>query len=523
MSKRKAETPKEKKAATKLARTSTMDETSDEGANFLSQTGYSAKPNETRTQQKIRETVDIMLAPDKRDITQLSKEELDKYKQELYMMFRLFNEKKDGHLIEKEMEQIFRAMGKNKAKSKVTQIFKTIDTKSAGFITKDQFVEYILNKRKLKAEKAKETHPAKKTPAKKSEKKEQASEKKEEKTPAKRTRSKKSEKEEEPKKAELPTSTPSTSAPPQAITEIPNLQKGLSIADFYTQYAGLHDEFVPEKVDSDRNAIGREYDLGIEGAFKVFNIIAFYFYTKEDTYHKCEEALRSKGFNLTIAKDVTEFIEKLHDNDEAWIISGMASQDNYSKFVEEVTKFHLAGKGVFLWSDNDPAIYHTNLLLKSILPGLSVIGNTPGGKVLHPQPTASHSKQPDRGHFARHLLTTGIVSLYEGITISYPDLNGFFNTKKVLPEITIIGQSTDNYPCFFCVEDPGKGRLVVDCGYTKIFDRLWGETAGTERYVRNCAVWLLGLEARIKLGAPLRGDIRGLESNTTTTTEEVKT
>jgi len=171
MSKRKAETPKEKKAATKLARTSTMDETSDEGANFLSQTGYSAKPNETRTQQKIRETVDIMLAPDKRDITQLSKEELDKYKQELYMMFRLFNEKKDGHLIEKEMEQIFRAMGKNKAKSKVTQIFKTIDTKSAGFITKDQFVEYILNKRKLKAEKAKETHPAKKTPAKKSEKK----------------------------------------------------------------------------------------------------------------------------------------------------------------------------------------------------------------------------------------------------------------------------------------------------------------------------------------------------------------
>jgi len=177
---------KEKKAATKLARTSTMDETSDEGANFLSQTGYSAKPNETRTQQKIRETVDIMLAPDKRDITQLSKEELDKYKQELYMMFRLFNEKKDGHLIEKEMEQIFRAMGKNKAKSKVTQIFKTIDTKSTGYITKDQFVEYILNKRKLKAEKAKEIHSTKKTPAKKTEKKEQATEKKEDKTPAKK-------------------------------------------------------------------------------------------------------------------------------------------------------------------------------------------------------------------------------------------------------------------------------------------------------------------------------------------------
>jgi len=171
MSKRKAETSKEKKSPTKLARTTTMGETTDEGAEFLSQTGYSAKPNETRTQQKIRETVDIMFAPDKRDITQLSKEELEKYKQELCMMFRLFNEKKDGHLIEKEMEEIFRAMGKNKAKSKVTQIFKTIDTKSAGYITKDQFVEYILNKRKLKAEKAKEIHSTKKTPAKKTEKK----------------------------------------------------------------------------------------------------------------------------------------------------------------------------------------------------------------------------------------------------------------------------------------------------------------------------------------------------------------
>jgi len=453
-----------------------------------------------------------MFAPDKRDITQLSKEELEKYKQELYMMFRLFNEKKDGHLIEKEMEEIFRAMGKNKAKSKVTQIFKTIDTKSAGYITKDQFVDYIINKRKLKAAKAKEIPSAKKTPAKKTEKKEPVTEKKEEKTPAKKTP--KPGKKEEPQKAEIP---PVSTTTPQA--EIPNLQKGLSLADFYTQYAGQQDEFVPEKVDSDHNAIGREYDLGIEGAFKVFNIIAIYFYTSESTYHKCEEALRAKGFNLTIAKDVNEFIEKLHDHDEAWILSGMANQTPQSNilttFVAEVTKFLQSGKGVFIWSDNDPAIYHTNLLLKSILPGVSIIGNTEGGKILHPQPITASSKLPNTGHFARHLLTTGIVSLYEGITISYPD--------KILPQMTIIGQSTDNHPCFFCVEDPGKGRLVVDCGYTKIFDSLWGTTAGTERYVRNCAVWLLGLEARIKLGAPLRGDIRGLESNTTTTTEEVKT
>jgi len=265
---------------------------------------------------------------------------------------------------------------------------------------------------------------------------------------------------------------------------------------------------VAENVDVNRNPVGREYDLGIEGAFKVFNIIAIYFYTREDTYHHCETALQSKGFNLTIAKDAPEFIQKLHEYDEAWIISGMTENGTYlPALVDELVKFKEAGKGIFLWSDNDPAIFHTNLILQKILPGVKIIGNTPGGKILQPQPTNASVEQPKVGHFARHLLTTGIVSLYEGITISYPE--------TVLPQMTIIGQSTDNHPCFFCVEEPGKGRLVVDCGYTKIFDRLWGSTAGTERYVRNCAVWLLGLEARIKIGAPLRGDIRGLESNTT--------
>jgi hypothetical protein len=52
-----------------------------------------------------------------------------------------------------------------------------------------------------------------------------------------------------------------------------------------------------------------------------------------------------------------------------------------------------------------------------------------------------------------------------------------------------------------------KGRIVVDCGYTKLLPHHWAKTAGTERYVRNVAVWLLALDYRIKIGAPLQGDI----------------
>jgi len=53
--------------------------------------------------------------------------------------------------VEAEIESIFKAMGKNKTKSKVTKIFKEIDNSNAGFITSDQFITYIVEKRKLKA------------------------------------------------------------------------------------------------------------------------------------------------------------------------------------------------------------------------------------------------------------------------------------------------------------------------------------------------------------------------------------
>jgi len=152
--------------------------------------------------------------------------------------------------------------------------------------------------------------------------------------------------------------------------------------------------------------------------------------------------------------------------------------------------------------------YEANLLFEKILPAVALIGNTPGDKILQPQLAAATSEQPQQGHFARHLITTGIVSLYEGVTICYPN--------KILPHMTVIGQSTNNHPCFFCTEEPGKGRLMVDCGYTKLCESKWKQTAGTERYVLNCSTWLLGLEARIKMGAPIRGDIRVTEANTTT-------
>jgi len=52
------------------------------------------------------------------------------------------------------------------------------------------------------------------------------------------------------------------------------------------------------------------------------------------------------------------------------------------------------------------------------------------------------------------------------------------------------------------------GRVVVDCGLTKLYKE-W-DSAGTARYVRNIAVWLLGLEHRLKIGANIQGKITPL-------------
>merc|ERR1711879_769253 len=43
----------------------------------------------------------------------------------------------------------------------------------------------------------------------------------------------------------------------------------------------------------------------------------------------------------------------------------------------------------------------------------------------------------------------------------------------------------------------GRGRLVIDGGYPKLYNEFWNKTAGTERYVKNASAWLLNMHSRI--------------------------
>jgi len=150
-----------------------------------------------------------------------------------------------------------------------------------------------------------------------------------------------------------------------------------------------------------------------------------------------------------------------------------------------LSRFHKTGRGLLLWADNGPFVYHANLVLKRLMK-TELGGNTPG------QNTLKAGNGLDKQTFdSSHLMMSGITKLYEGTTISYPLVG--------LGDLQVLAQSSDNHPvlCYATNQphgklDPSRGRIHVDCGFT----RLWTEfsEAGTSRYISNVTIWLLGLD-----------------------------
>jgi molecular chaperone DnaK len=235
---------------------------------------------------------------------------------------------------------------------------------------------------------------------------------------------------------------------------------------------------------SDRfgNAAGNQYDLGRDGAFGDFHVHIFN--AVGNNMALAIEALKEKGFSVTASHDIGDAVSRVGKHlDVLWIISGHYHGPSFNeREIQELVEFHKSGKGLYVWTDNDPYFGHANQILPRLL-GTKVIGDTPANRVL---------KEGDgiqAGTFKEHLITTGIVNLYEGVTISYPEPLG-----RLIPLAT----SSDGHPVISCYDGMhGEGRILVDCGFTKL--SLNWDTAGTGRYVKNATVWLLGLERKRNL------------------------
>ena len=85
-------------------------------------------------------------------------------------------------------------------------------------------------------------------------------------------------------------------------------------------------------------------------------------------------------------------------------------------------------------------------------------------------------------------------NLNEGHTICYPKVASDTPSDN-FGNIEVIATSSDNVICMCAI--PGsntRGRIVIDCGFTKLMKEYWDQAAGNVRYVSNCAVWLLWIE-----------------------------
>lgn len=285
----------------------------------------------------------------------------------------------------------------------------------------------------------------------------------------------------------------------------------LKISDFYTLYAGQQDDIKDNdlKLDTHLNPIGRNYDLGHESGFGRFRVLVGLFCarTSKMTIDKFNElagaALRDKGFKVDCVETEKEFVDRLtcvdpesewynSRPDVAWIVSNKLPPTNVPNFMNAIRDFHHAGGGLAIWGDNDPWYQSANAVLKDVFK-CRLLGNTPGKKVL------KLGDGNTKGTFGRHLITTGINHLYEGVTIC-----------RIVPEknckVKKLAISSDDTFCMGYLDAFEKsGRLVIDCGITKLYKE-W-DSAGTARYVRNLCVWLLGIDHRLGNGFPVQGGL----------------
>ena len=240
--------------------------------------------------------------------------------------------------------------------------------------------------------------------------------------------------------------------------------------------------YVEREVQADNfgNALGNQYDLAVDGAFEGQTIALLHLYTGEGfDFNLPKQALKEKGFSVyrwqNAVPSVEELKEALDKSCQLWVISNQ-TQLLSEEHAEVIKEFFDSGKGVYIWGDNQPYYADANYLAKELI-GVEMNGNTMGNTVVGLQMNGKKA-----GVVPNHLITTGIQNIYEGITIATIDEH-----EDLTP---IIYGSAENIVTAVYEKD-GK-RLILDGGFTRLFIK-W-DTAGTGRYVKNAAAWLVNYE-----------------------------
>ena len=244
----------------------------------------------------------------------------------------------------------------------------------------------------------------------------------------------------------------------------------------------IHKRKEMRKVEGDKygNAVGNQYDLAIDGAFEGQTIAVLHFYTMENfDFSLPKAALKEKGFSVyrwvNTAPTPQELRKGLDKACQLWIISD-ASRHLNDKHLKVIKDFFDSGRGIYIWGDNEPYYSDANAVAKVLFNG-EMLGNLPGAK------TVTVRKGDKKvGLMPNHDITTGLEYLYEGITIATLQPNDALHP--------LLYGSAGNLVT--AVYDHQGKRAILDGGFTRLYIN-W-DTAGTARYVKNSAAWLVNYE-----------------------------
>lgn len=263
------------------------------------------------------------------------------------------------------------------------------------------------------------------------------------------------------------------------IAEVLHKGKADSGEDPYTPMSGIRAIRAANK-DKYGNPDGPQYDLARDGAFKGLQIAVLHLYTREGfNFKKPSKALADKGFKVHRWADnppsASELNQVLSKSCQLWVIS-----DGYQKLnaqhVDVIREFFESGRGVYIWGDNNPFYADANYLADALFAG-SMYGNTLGDKIIK----ITNDKQRV-GMVAGHPICTGLECLYEGITIA---------TVKKNTSLQPVAYGSAGKLIIASYDQAGK-RALLDGGFTRLYNK-W-DTAGTARYVKNAAAWLVNYE-----------------------------
>ncbi|MBA2664913.1 MAG: hypothetical protein H0U74_21675 [Bradymonadaceae bacterium] len=234
------------------------------------------------------------------------------------------------------------------------------------------------------------------------------------------------------------------------------------------------------QADAHGNPHSPKYDLAVDGAFEGQTVAVLQLYVDSAfDFSLPRAALAEKGFSvyrwIKEPPSPEELEKQLAKACQLWVISDSSRKLNEGH-LKVIKKFFDSGRGVYIWGDNEPYYADANYVAEALL-GVTMSGNLPGQQVVSVQ-----EQSGKKGFMLNHDITTGLEFLYEGVTIA---------TIAPNPHLTpLIHGSADNLVA--AIYDRDGKRAVLDGAFTRLYVS-W-DTAGSGRYVKNAASWLVNYE-----------------------------